>query len=244
MKANPYAQQAKKSREDLVLEYAYLIKRIANRMAARLPSTIDRDELYQAGSLGLLDAVDKFDPSKEVKFSTYAEFRIKGAILDELRSMDWIPRSVRSAASKLEHTFTHLTNILGREPSDKEVAHELDMPLKEYHEFLTKARPIPLLSLEGFSKKNDEDQDLLEVIEDPDIEDPFVTYSSGEMKGELAKAIRTLPEQEQLILSMYYMEEMNLKEIGAVLGVSESRVSQIRTKIIIKLRVAMKSVTD
>ncbi|MBF0286694.1 MAG: FliA/WhiG family RNA polymerase sigma factor [SAR324 cluster bacterium] len=242
MRPNPYAQQAKKSREDLVLEHAHLIKRIVNRMAARLPDGVDRDELYQAGSIGLLDAIDKFDETKEVQFRTYAEFRIKGTIIDELRSMDWIPRSVRSAASKLEQVYTLLTNQLAREPTDQEVASELEMSLKEYHEFLAKSRPIPLLSLENFGKKDEDDsQDVHEILADPDAEDPFLTFSTGEMKGKLADAIQMLPEQEQLILSLYYMEEMNLKEIGEILGVSESRVSQIRTKTIVKLRVALKS---
>ena len=244
MKPNPYVQQTKKSREDLVLENAYLIKRIVSRMSARLPAEVDKEELYQAGSLGLLDAVDKFDPSKEVQFKTYAEFRIKGAIIDELRAMDWIPRSVRSAASQLEQAYTLLQNQLGREPSDQEVAHELEMSLKEYHQFLGKARPIPLVSLDSYGKKGEDDSDVFEVIEDPDIDDPFMTYSSGEMKKNLAEALKTLPEQEQLILSLYYMEEMNLKEIGEILGVSESRVSQIRTKVIVKLRLALKSVID
>lgn len=245
MRPNPYAQQARKSREDLVLEHAHVIKHIVNRMAARLPDGVDRDELYQAGSIGLLDAIDKFDASKDVQFRTYAEFRIKGAIIDELRSMDWIPRSVRSAASKLEQVYTTLTNRLAREPTDQEVASELEMPLKEYHEFLAKSRPIPLLSLENFGKTDDEDsQDVHEILADPDAEDPFSTFSTGEMKDKLADAIQTLPEQEQLILSLYYMEEMNLKEIGEVLGVSESRISQIRTKIIVKLRVALKSTLE
>lgn len=242
---NPYVQHAQKSREDQVLEHAYLIKRIVSRMAARLPAEVDSDELYQAGSLGLLDAIDKFDPTKEVQFKTYAEFRIKGAILDELRAMDWIPRSVRSSATKLEKAHTALSHRLGREPTDQETAHELEMSLKEYHEFLAKARPIPLVSLDSYGKKEDEDaQDMLEVLEDPDAEDPFVLFSSEEMQTHLAEAIEKLPEQEQLILSLYYMEEMNLKEIGEILGVSESRISQIRIKVIVKLRVALKSVLE
>lgn len=243
MNSNPYVQHAKQSREDLVLEHAYLIKRIVSRMAARLPAEVDTEELYQAGSLGLLDAIDKFDPSKEVQFKTYAEFRIKGAIIDELRAMDWIPRSVRSAATKLEQAHVVLGNKLGREPTAHETARELEMSLKEYHEFLAKARPIPLVSLDSYGKKDDDDsQDILEAQEDPDMQDPFSVFSSEEMQEGLAEAIKTLPEQEQLILSLYYMEEMNLKEIGEILGISESRVSQIRTKVIVKLRVALKSV--
>ncbi len=240
---NPYAQQAQKSREDLVLENAHLIKRIVSRMSARLPAEVDKDELYQAGSLGLLDAIDKFDPSKEVQFKTYAEFRIKGAIIDELRAMDWIPRSVRSAATQMEQAYTVLSNKLGREPTDAEMANEMEMSLKDYHKFLAKSRPIPLVSIDNYGKaREDDSQNMLDMIEDPDVEDPFATFSSGEMKGKLAEAIKILPEQEQLILSLYYMEEMNLKEIGEILGVSESRVSQIRTKVIVKLRVVLKSV--
>lgn len=243
MRPNPYAQQKKKTREDLVLEHAYVIKHIVNRMAARLPPGVDRDELHQAGALGLLDAAEKFDSKKDVQFRTYAEFRIKGAILDELRAMDWIPRSVRSSATQLEKTFVELSNKFGREPTDREMASSLKMPLKEYHEHLGKARPIPLISLEGMGggTEDGDSQDILEVLEDPDIEDPFVLYSSGEMKDKLADAIRELKEQEQMILSLYYMEEMNLKEIGEILNVSESRISQIRTKTIIKLRAKLKA---
>lgn len=245
MRPNPYAQQVKKSKEDLVLEHAHVIKHVVNRMAARLPPGVDKEELYQAGALGLLDAAEKFDTKKDVQFKTYAEIRIKGAILDELRAMDWIPRTVRAAAGQLEKAFLKLSNQFGREPTDREMASELDMPLKEYHDYLAKARPIPLLSLDsmGTSSDGEESQDILETLEDPDAEDPFALYSSGEMKDKLADAIRTLPEQEQLVLSLYYMEEMNLKEIGEILSISESRVSQIRTKIIIKLRARL-SVND
>ncbi len=241
MRPNPYAQQAKKSREDLVLEHAYLIKRIVKRMAMRLPKGVDEDELYQAGALGLMDAVDKFDPSKDVKFTTYAEFRIKGSILDELRAMDWIPRSVRNAGNQLEAAYTKLSNQFSREPTDAEMAKEMEMPLKEYHEYIAKARPIPLVSIEDLGHDEDESTNLLDVLADPDTDDPLAVLSMQNMQESLAQAITQLTEQEQMILSLYYMEEMNLKEIGEILGVSESRISQIRTKTIVKLRAMMKN---
>lgn len=238
MKPNPYVQQAKKSREDIVIEHAPLIKRIVTRMAARLPPSIEEDELYQAGMLGLLDAVDKFDSSKDVQFKTYAEFRVKGAILDELRAMDWIPRSVRAAATQWEDAYQQKTGELGREPSDNEMAKHLDMSLKEYHAFIAKARPIPVVSIDDFGSPGNEDdaQNILEILQDPNVEDPFAILSLQHSKNQLAEAIEELPEQEQLILSLYYYEELNLKEIGEVLSISESRVSQIRTKTILKLR--------
>lgn len=242
MKPNPYQKQIKKSREDLVLEHAPLIKRVVSRMAARFPSNVDRDEMYQAGAIGLLDAIDKFDPSKDVQFKTYAEFRIRGSILDELRAMDWIPRSVRHASNQLEDAYKNLSGKLGREPTDQETAKELKMSLKEYHEFLAKARPIPLISIDDFNSNDEDDtQNILEVLADPNVEDPFSILSLQQMKDNLSEAIKKLPEQEQMILSLYYTEELNLKEIGEVLSLSESRISQLRTKIIVKLRVLLKS---
>ncbi|MGK5092617.1 RNA polymerase sigma factor FliA [Deltaproteobacteria bacterium TL4] len=241
MKPNPYAQQAKKDkREEMVLEHAPLIKRIVSHMAARFPPSIEKEELYQAGMLGLLDAVDKFEPSKDVQFKTYAEFRIRGAILDELRAMDWIPRSVRSAVSTLEEAHHQLTAKLQREPSDREVAKYLDMSLPEYHEFLAKARPLSIMSFEDFGGGEDA-QDILEIIADPNVEDPFTKLTLSQSRLEVAQAIEKLAEQEQLILSLYYEEELNLKEIGEILGITESRVSQIRTKIILKLRSWLKT---
>ncbi len=241
MKPNPYTQQ--KTREALILENAYLIKRVVRRMRARLPSHIEEDELYQAGTIGLIDALDKFDASRDVKLSTYAEFRIKGAILDELRSMDWAPRSVRSAGHRLEKAFTKLCNQFQRDPTDSEMARELEMSTKEYQEFVDKTKPLTLLSFEdlgGSTNDEGETTDILEVIADPKCEDPFELAELNQARAILSDAIKKLTEQEQLILSLYYMEEMNLKEVGAVLGVSESRVSQIRSKTILKLRALMK----
>ena len=148
---NPYTEQTRQSREEQIEKHAHLVKRVVTRLAARLPPSVDKEELYHVGSIGLLDAVDKFDPKRDVKFKTYAEFRIKGAILDELRSMDWVPRSVRSATNEWSEAWRKMTFDHGREPSDHEMAEELDMNLEEYHQFIVKASPTPLISMKNLN---------------------------------------------------------------------------------------------
>lgn len=243
-KSNPYAEKSQQSREEQVLQHAPMIKRIVSRMAARFPPGVDQEELIQAGMIGLLDAVDKFDPTKDVQFKTYAEFRIKGAILDELRAMDWVPRSVRSAATEWEEAWRAKASELGREPNDSEMADQMGLPLSEYHEFLGKARPIPLISFEDFNSSTDDEESisLLEALSDPEARDAFEHLSMQQLQEQVAQMIETLGEQEQLVLALYYNEELNLKEIAQVLGVVESRVSQIRTKAILKLRAKLKDV--
>ena len=147
---NPYTEKTQQNREEELIKYAPLVKRVVTRMAARFPPGVDSDELYQVGMIGLLDAVDKFDPGRDVKFKTYAEFRIKGAILDELRSMDWVPRSVRAATNEWSRAWRSKTFESGREPSDQEMAEHMDMNMEEYHEFMLKASPTPLISIEEF----------------------------------------------------------------------------------------------
>lgn len=242
MTANPYAQQARKSKDQLLLEHAPLVKRIVTRMAAKFPPEVELESIYQAGAMGLLDALEKFDESKGAQFSTYAEFRIRGSVLDELRSMDWIPRSVRSSASKIEQAYIELTGKLNRDPTDREIAKHMGSSLSEYHELLGKARPIPVVSLDEL--KTDHDQEsgsILDVLEDTTAQNPLESLVDHELQSSLADAISKLPEQERLVLSLYYDEELNLKEIGEVLNVTESRVSQIRTKAILKLRAMLKT---
>ena len=242
---NPYNEKTQQSREDQLVTHAPLVKRVVTRMAARFPPGVDQDELYQVGMIGLLDAVDKFDATRDVKFKTYAEFRIKGAILDELRSMDWVPRSVRSATNEWGKAWRSQTFEYGREPSDQEMANHLEMNLEEYHEFILKASPTPLISIEEFkAHSNQEDSvSLLEILAKPGEKDPFILLSMQQMKNKLADAVSELDEREQLILSLYFQEEMNLKEIGEILGIIESRVSQIRTKTILKLRAKLRLMT-
>ena len=242
---NPYTEQTRQSREEQIEKHAHLVKRVVTRLAARLPPGVDKEELYHVGSIGLLDAVDKFDPKRDVKFKTYAEFRIKGAILDELRSMDWVPRSVRSATNEWSKAWRKMTFEHGREPSDHEMAEELDMNLEEYHQFIIKASPTPLISIEEFKSQSnpEESASLLDILSKPGEKDPFDLLSMQQMKNKLAEAVSQLDEREQLILKLYYEEDLNLKEIGEVLGIIESRVSQIRTKIILKLRAKLRLMT-
>ena len=242
---NPYTEQTRQSREDQLEKHAHLVKRVVTRMAARLPPGVDQDELYHVGSIGLLDAVDKFDPKRDVQFKTYAEFRIKGAILDELRSMDWVPRSVRAATYEWSQAWRKMTFEHGREPSDHEMAEEMDMTLDEYHQFIVKASPTPLISIEEFKAQSNQEESasLLDILSKPGEKDPFDLLSMQQMKNKLAEAVSQLDEREQLILKLYYEEDLNLKEIGEVLGVIESRVSQIRTKIILKLRAKLRLMT-
>ena len=244
-KQNPYTEKTQQSREDQLIKYAPLVRRVVTRMAARFPPGIDQNELEQVGMIGLLDAVDKFDPTRDVKFKTYAEFRIKGAILDELRSMDWVPRSVRAATNEWSKAWRSQTFEIGREPTDQEMADQMEMSLEEYHEFILKASPTPLISIEEFKvHSNQEDSvSLLEILAKPFEKDPFDLLSMQQMKNKLANAVSELDEREQLVLSLYYQEEMNLKEIGEILGVIESRVSQIRTKTILKLRAKLRLIT-
>lgn len=240
---NPYLNQKPVDREAMVMEYAPMVKHIANRLGARLPASIQLDDLVQAGMIGLLEAMEKYDASMGTKFKTYAEIRVKGAMLDDLRSKDWIPRSVRDNSSRLENAYTELRSISVDHPTDKQIAKQLGLKPKELPEFLNKSKPIPMLSLDsmGAFAGSDEKLDILETLSDPDDEDVVEKILGLEAQELLVKAIEELPEKEKLVLSLYYNEELNLKEIGAVLDVTESRASQLRTKAIAMLRSLMKS---
>lgn len=245
---NPYSQQAYqgKSKEEVVLQYAPLVRHIANRLAARLPDNLDREDLIQAGMIGLLDAIEKYDCTREAQFRTYAEFRIRGAMLDDLRACDWVPRSVRDNADRIAKAHTELAAQLGRAPDEEELAGRLEMTLEDYRELLLKARAINLLSIEDLTPHGDEGDmgHIFDVIEDPLISNPLESLSLHELKGKLVEAIGHLPEKEKLVLSLYYEEGLNLKEIGAVLGITESRTSQIRTQSIVRLRAAVREITS
>jgi len=223
-------------RQELIVKYSPLIKYIANRIAMRLPSHIDTDDMINTGVLGLMDAIEKFDPERGVKFETYAEFRIKGAILDELRAMDWVPRSVRKIATWLETTGAELEKKLGRPASDEEMADAMDIEVDKLHEFLSRAGSISLLSLEMVSKYNDSRKPLLDFLSDGDTANPLEQIKDDELKNVVARCIELLPEKEKMVVSLYYYDELTMKEIGKVLKLTESRVSQIHTKAIIRLK--------
>ncbi len=230
-----------KLRDQLIMDYAPLIRFVAQRVASRLPSNIDLDDLISAGVIGLMDAIEKYDPSRDNKFKTYAEFRIRGAILDELRSQDWVPRSVRDKAKRIERTFARLEQELGRSATDIEVSEALDMPLDEYHELVGRVKAVTLLSIDELSGPSQYDRkSLLECLENPQSKNPFLNLKSKGVRDLLMENIDLLPEKQKLVLSLYYYEELNLKEIGLILEVTESRVSQLHTQAVTKLRTKLK----
>jgi RNA polymerase sigma factor FliA len=232
------------NREAVIKEYAPMVKYVANRIAMRLPPHIEVDDLMSVGVLGLIDAIDKYDSSRGAKFKTYAEFRVRGAILDELRSMDWVPRSVRQKASAMDGVIQKLQNKLGRPPEDEEIAESMGINLDELFTMLNETKSKPILSLEdlGIAKESGEQQSLLDCLAGKGDADPQTQLRLNELKGIIAKAIDTLPEKERLMISLYYYEELTMKEIGEVLGVTESRVSQIHSKAVFRLRNKLKSI--
>jgi RNA polymerase sigma factor for flagellar operon FliA len=234
-------------KEQIVLEHTPLIRYIVNRIAVRLPSHIDLDDLHNTGVIGLMDAIEKYDPEKNCKFKTYAEFRIKGAILDQLRSLDWVPRSVRQKSRRLERAYGEVEQRLGRSASEDEVADSLGLQIDKFHELLNQVRGISLVNLEeirGTNADGDRTGTYSDVIEDVHSENPFASFKLSEMKQVIATTIATLPEKERLVVSLYYYEDLNMKEIGGILGITESRVCQIHTKAVLRLRTKLKSLID
>ena len=208
-------------KEQIVLEHTPLIRYIVNRIAVRLPSHIDLDDLHNTGVIGLMDAIEKYDPEKNCKFKTYAEFRIKGAILDQLRSLDWVPRSVRQKSRRLERAYGEVEQRLGRSASEDEVADSLGLQIDKFHELLNQVRGISLVNLEeirGTNSDGDRAGSFADIVEDVHSENPFASLKLTEMKQVIATTIATLPEKERLVISLYYYEDLNMKEIGGILG--------------------------
>lgn len=226
-----------KQKNQLIEEYAPLIKYIAQKIAVRLPSNIELDDLISAGVIGLMDAIDKYDPTRDNKFKTYAEFRIRGAILDELRAQDWVPRSIRDKAKLLDKTMVQLEAELGRSPSDEEVAKALKVSIDEFHDMVNQVRPVSLLSIDDAQTfSNTDKKSILNILEGSAVHNPFNQLNVKAVKEIVAKAIEELPERQRLVLSLYYYEDLNLKEIGEVLRVTESRVSQLHAQAVQRLR--------
>ena len=231
-------------KEQIVIEHTPLIRYIVNRIAVRLPSHIDLDDLHNTGVIGLMDAIEKYDPEKNCKFKTYAEFRIKGAILDQLRSLDWVPRSVRQKGRRLERAYGEVEQRLGRSASEDEVADSLGLQLDKLQELINQVRGISLVNLEeirGGGQEGDRNGSYADIIEDVNAENPYSTLKLQEMQQIVADTIATLPEKERLVISLYYYEDLNMKEIGNILGITESRVCQIHTKSVLRLRSKLKS---
>jgi RNA polymerase sigma factor for flagellar operon FliA len=227
---------------ELQKEYLPLINRLAHRLASRLPENIEVDDLINSGVVGLLDAVSKFDPERKIKFKTYAEFRIRGAMLDELRSQDWASRSLRQDCNLLENAYAFLEQRLGRPAEDHEVASSLNLNLEDFHQLLSRARGVTLVNFDDLAgARSEEARDPLEMLALVGSDDPFALCQEREFQDELVRALEELKERDRLVLYLYYFEELNLKEVGQVLEVSESRVCQMRTQAIIRLRNKIKS---
>ena len=226
------------ARERLILHYAPLVKFVAGRVASGLPQSVDQSDLVSYGIFGLIDAIDKFDPSRGFKFETYAIARVKGAIIDELRSFDWVPRSVRTKARAIERAFAKLENELRRTPDDTELARELGMTDDELARALSQISFVGLVALDEILVAGGErqGQTMLGERGGDAVHDPVEAFEVDEMKVLLADAINRVPDRERLVLGLYYYEGLTLSEIGDVLGVTESRVCQIHTKAILQLR--------
>lgn len=222
-------------RDSLINETLPLIKHIAHRVATRLPSNIELQDLINAGVLGLLDAIDKFDPERNVKFKTYAEVRIRGAILDSLRNLDWAPRSLRKKSRDLERTYAELSQKLGRPATDEEMSEAMGEDLENFYALVDQLHGLTIGSFENLNDGEDSDS-YLNYYPDDGSNDPYAKFESSELTRLLVRAIEDLPEKERLVLSLYYYEEFTMKEIGALLGVNESRVSQLHTKAMLRLR--------
>ena len=227
------------ARERLILHYAPLVKYVVGRLAAGLPHTVERADLVSYGMFGLMDALDKFDRTREVKFETYAIPRIKGAIIDELRAMDWVPRSIRFKAREVEKAYSGLESKLRRAPSDEEVAGHLGISLSELHEVVNQISFVSVMALDEMVSSGDErgeKRSLLDTLADAASADPAAELEGQEMRGMLAAAINSLTEREKIVVTLYYFEGLTLAEIGEILGVTESRVCQIHTKAVGQLR--------
>jgi RNA polymerase sigma factor FliA len=226
-------------RERLILHYSPLVKYVAGRVGVGLPPNIEQADLVSYGIFGLMDAIDKFDLERAIKFETYAISRIRGAIIDELRAIDWIPRSVRFKAREVEKAYASLEAQLHRTPSESEVAAEMGIGLDDLHQIFSQVSFVNVVALDELLSVGGEKGDklsLVDTLEDHKAEDPVLAFESEETKYLLAKAINTLPEREKIVVTLYYYEGLTLAEIGQVLGVTESRICQMHTKAVLQLR--------
>lgn len=239
-KATAYAATAD-NRTQIVEQHTNLVKRIAHHMVARLPASVQVDDLIQAGMIGLLEASGNFDHGKGASFETFAGIRIRGAMLDEIRRGDWAPRSVHRNGRMIAEAIREVEAQTGRDARDVEVAQNLNMDLQEYHHILNDVRSGRMIGIEDLGVTDDV---LLASKQDATFDSPFHDIEQGAFQKALTETIRALPEREALVLSLYYDEELNLKEIGAVLGVSESRVSQIHSQAMMRLKSRMQDWTQ
>ena len=233
-----YTANGLSDKEQCIQEYAPLVKRVAHHLMLRLPSSVVVEDLIQVGMMGLLEAARRYDELRGAQFETYAAQRIKGAMLDELRQADWLPRSMRRDMRRIEAALSKLQQRYGKPPSESEVAREMDMPLAEYQQMLSSSRGAQLLYYEDFH-----DEGEVDFFERYDIDsgaDPLELLKDERFRGALVQAIENLPERERQLMGMHYEQEMNLREIGEVMGVSESRICQLHTQAVARLRALLK----
>lgn len=232
------------ARERLVVAYSPLVRFVAGRMASGLPSHVEESDLISYGLIGLIGAIERFDLDRDTKFETFAVARVKGAIIDELRSLDWVPRSIRARARDVEKAHADLEAKRGRPPTDEEMAERLEMTVDEFQGALLEIANSSVLALDDlwtFADPEGGSQiSVLDTIQDPAAVDPHVEAQASELKERLADAIEGLPQRERLVIALYYYENLTLREIGEVLGVTESRVSQLHTKAVLGLRSGFK----
>ena len=236
------ATGSSKARDTLILNYSPLVKYVAGRVAVGLPANIEQADLISYGIFGLIDAIDKYDQSRNIKFETYAISRIRGAIIDELRAIDWVPRSVRFKAREIEKAYAALENKLKRPPSAPEIAEEMDISIDELNQIYTQLSNVSLIALDELMSVEGDKGDklsLLETLEDIKTAGPMEAFESVEMKDILASAINALPEREKKVIIFYYFEGMTLARIGQFMGVTESRICQIHTKAVLGLKAKM-----
>jgi RNA polymerase sigma factor for flagellar operon FliA len=234
-------------RERLILHYSPLVKYVAGRVGVGLPPNIEQADLVSYGIFGLIDAIEKFDPSRSIKFETYAISRIRGAIIDELRAIDWIPRSVRYKAREVEKAYAALESRLHRTPTEPEVADEMGIGVDELHAVFNQVSFVNVVALDellNVGAERGEKLSLVDTLEDTRAEDPVAVFESEETKYLLAGAINTLPEREKIVVTLYYYEGLTLAEIGQVLGVTESRICQMHTKAVLQLRAKLAEAHD
>jgi RNA polymerase sigma factor for flagellar operon FliA len=224
-------------RDRLILHYAPLVKYVAGRVGSGLPAHVEQADLVSYGTFGLIDAITRFEPSREIKFESYAMARIRGAIIDELRSTDWIPRSVRMKARQFERTVAALEAKLQRSPTDEEIADEMDMDVEEIRKFLGQLSLVNVIALDELLVDDDGAAPrLVDTLQDSSALDPQAMAEHGEARQLLARAVEQLPEREKVVVSLYYFEGLTLADIGRVLGVTESRICQLHTKAVLHLR--------
>jgi len=226
-----------KAREGLILHYSALVKFVAGRVRAGLPRSVDPQDLASYGTFGLIDAIDKFDPERGYKFETYAVNRIKGAILDELRALDWVPRSVRSRAREIQRSLAELEHSMQRSPTDEELADHMNVAVETLQDHLGEISTLGFVALDELLNPAERDSAAVgDVLADPRASDPSGSFEKQENRFVLADSINRLPDRERLVVTLYYYEGLTLAEIGRVLSVTESRVCQIHTKAVMSLR--------